>query len=69
MTDMQMLFTTIEALTPSERDQLRRFLDNLDTAPPRINRPPRILGLNAGALRIADDFNDPLPDSFWLGEE
>ena len=29
---------------------------------------PRILGLHAGMGTISDDFNDPLPDSFWLGE-
>jgi prevent-host-death family protein len=25
--------------------------------------------LHPGAMRMRDDFNDPLPDSFWLGEE
>lgn len=30
----------------------------------------RIAGLNAGnILYIADDFDDPLPDSFWFGDE
>ncbi|MGO8671952.1 MAG: hypothetical protein ACLQVD_11375 [Capsulimonadaceae bacterium] len=28
-----------------------------------------ILGMHAGAWRISDDFDAPLPDSFWLGEE
>ena len=30
---------------------------------------PNIAGLNRGAMRMRDDFNDPLPDEFWLGEE
>lgn len=30
---------------------------------------PRVLGLHLGAAEMCDDFNDPLPDSFWLGEE
>lgn len=30
---------------------------------------PRIPGLHAGMVFISDDFNDPLPDEFWLGEE
>jgi hypothetical protein len=30
---------------------------------------PRIPGLHAGQYWIAEDFDAPLPDSFWLGEE
>jgi hypothetical protein len=31
---------------------------------------PRVAGLHAGnILYISDDFDDPLPDSFWLGED
>jgi antitoxin (DNA-binding transcriptional repressor) of toxin-antitoxin stability system len=29
----------------------------------------RIAGLNEGTAWVSDDFDDPLPDSFWLGEE
>jgi antitoxin (DNA-binding transcriptional repressor) of toxin-antitoxin stability system len=28
----------------------------------------RVAGLHAGLVDIADDFDAPLPDSFWLGE-
>lgn len=31
--------------------------------------PGRISGLHAGAISASDDFGDPLPDSFWPGEE
>ncbi|MCB0084170.1 MAG: hypothetical protein KDE47_24695 [Caldilineaceae bacterium] len=27
----------------------------------------RIAGLHKGAMRMHDDFNEPLPDDFWLG--
>ena len=27
----------------------------------------RIAGLHQGAIWIGDDFDEPLPDSFWLG--
>lgn len=30
---------------------------------------PRTLGLRPGAIILAPDFNDPLPDEFWMGEE
>ena len=29
----------------------------------------RVPGLNAGAITVAEDFDLPLPDSFWLGEK
>lgn len=29
---------------------------------------PLTLGLFAGQIQMTDDFNDPLPDTFWLGE-
>lgn len=29
----------------------------------------RTPGLHAGRYRIAEDFDAPLPDSFWLGEK
>jgi predicted DNA-binding antitoxin AbrB/MazE fold protein len=32
-------------------------------------RGERILGLHPGAMQMSDDFDEPLPDSFWLGED
>lgn len=29
----------------------------------------RVAGLNRGKMRISDDFDAPLPDEFWLGEQ
>lgn len=31
-------------------------------------RGTRIAGLHEGQARIADDFDAPLPDAFWLGQ-
>jgi hypothetical protein len=30
---------------------------------------PRVPGVDLGHVWIGDDFNEPLPDSFWLGED
>lgn len=30
---------------------------------------PRVMGLHEGQGWISDDFDDELPDSFWLGED
>jgi len=27
---------------------------------------PVVLGLFKGKIKVSDDFNEPLPDSFWL---
>ncbi|MFP4033136.1 MAG: type II toxin-antitoxin system Phd/YefM family antitoxin [Desulfococcaceae bacterium] len=32
-------------------------------------RTKRIPGLHRGCIQISPDFDDPLPDSFWSGEE
>jgi antitoxin (DNA-binding transcriptional repressor) of toxin-antitoxin stability system len=29
----------------------------------------RVAGLHPGAMTMHDDFDEPLPDSFWLGDE
>jgi len=28
---------------------------------------PRLAGLHLGAILVADDFDEPLPDEFWTG--
>lgn len=30
-------------------------------------RAPRVLGLHQGQVEIHENFNEPLPDGFWLG--
>ena len=72
-------------LTPDQEERLRReaagrglaaddlFQQILDQTLAQFSPPapqkPRVVGLHAGQWRIADDFDAPLPDSFWLGEE
>lgn len=29
----------------------------------------RVAGLNRGKMRMSNDFDAPLPDEFWLGEQ
>lgn len=35
---------------------------------PALKKPVK-LGLFEGQIHTSDDFNDPLPDSFWLKEK
>jgi len=30
---------------------------------------PRTAGLHQGAARVSEDFDEPLPDEFWLGNQ
>ncbi len=30
---------------------------------------PRVAGLHQDAIWMSDDFDEPLPDEFWLGKE
>lgn len=42
-------------------------IESKDT--PSTLKKPRVLGLREGQMWMADDFDAPLPDSFWFGEE
>ncbi len=37
--------------------------------PVAASKRKRIAGLNRGAIRMSDDFDEPLPDEFWTGTE
>lgn len=44
--------------------------DNIPVArlvPVTLSRTPRIAGLHQGSIRVHPDFDEPLPDEFWLG--
>ncbi len=60
----------ISKLSDEEQDHIASLiLAELKLETPTVAQP-RIAGLHAGnILYISDDFDDPLPDSFWLGED
>ena len=33
-----------------------------------VKAPYRTIGLHGGSMSTTPDFNDPLPDDFWLGK-
>ena len=37
--------------------------------PASTPRKKRVAGLNRGAIWTSEDFDEPLPDEFWLGQE
>jgi hypothetical protein len=68
------LLTEAKNLNPQEQLQLATQL--LQWIEVKINQEPpsmsdqrlRQPGLNRGSCVFNDDFDDPLPDQFWLGE-
>ncbi len=58
----------VEAVKQLSDEQKRILIQQVeqDTASHKTERIP---GLHAGKIWISDDFDDPLPDEFWLGED
>jgi len=69
MTDMDMLFQQVKQLSSEQKQQLMNFLQ-LEHTEPNLSKN-RVLGLNQhlGNIWMSDDFDDELPDSFWLGDD
>ena len=55
---------------PVQHRLAKRFLKELEEVEAQTKPQPRkrIAGLGQGTMVIADDFDEPLPDAFWLGE-
>ena len=55
------------------RDVESQAVDSAETAPPGDLAPravtERVAGLGKGTVELSADFDDPLPDPFWLGGE
>lgn len=69
---------TARGQAPAEllHDMLNQVLIRVAELPhPRQKQMPsqlprrRIAGLNRGQMQMADDFDAPLPDSFWMGSD
>ncbi len=75
MTDLEILFRSVDELTPDEVKKLYTYIieNRVKFTNPSSESTdkPRILGLHAhlGKAWMSDDFDDELPDEFWLGEE
>ncbi len=65
------LLDAIDKLPADQKQLIRQHLNQTAETdlPEGVRSQERIPGLNAGMIWISDDFDDPLPDSFWLGEE
>jgi hypothetical protein len=64
------LIAKFQTLGPEQQQQVLDFVEFLGQKYTQPEKAPqkRILGLNQGEILMSDDFNDPLPDEFWMGE-
>ena len=55
---------------PVQHRLIKRFLQEVEEAEAQTTQQSRKrrAGLGQGTIVIADDFDEPLPDAFWLGE-
>jgi hypothetical protein len=65
----------MRSLSLAQQQTVVDFIDFLATKQFMVSRDEeklqqqRIPDLDRGKYRMSDDFNDPLPDEFWLGDE
>ena len=55
---------------PVQNRLAKHFLQEVEEAETQMAQQPtqRIAGLGEGTIVIAEDFDAPLPEAFWLGE-
>ena len=69
------LIAKLQNLPPEQQQTLLDFAEFLvqkniqSQATPTQAVQQRVPDLNRGEIWMSDDFNDPLPDEFWMGEE
>lgn len=73
MTTLDIL-AELPLLSVEERAQVAKALQDLatgdqDGVPPAATVQVPKYGLHEGAWEVADDFDAPLPDEFWLGKD
>lgn len=67
--------TIIRELDSAPEPLLAAVLDFIQSAKAKTiqvstgNNSPRIAGLHHGEIWMSEDFNEPLPDEFWLGDD
>jgi hypothetical protein len=66
---IQEMLKEIRTLSINERKELINAIVDTLTETHEPQSIERIPGLHAGTTWVSDDFDDPLPDSFWFGDE
>lgn len=67
------LISKLQNLPPEQQQMVVNFVEFLaqkyaQSQPSQNIKKRRVAGLHEGMGWISDDFNEPLPDEFWMGE-
>jgi hypothetical protein len=65
MTDLMEILEAVDRLSEEDKAQLKAYLNRASMP---VKTSPIIFNLHPGAMVMADDFDDELPDEFWFGE-
>jgi len=64
------LIAKLQSLAPEQQQTLLDFAEFLVQKHTQIQtEQKRVPDLNRGEIWMSEDFNDPLPDEFWTGEQ
>lgn len=72
MDTKQLIVSELESTSEDLLSEVLQFVKSIKRQQPiSISTVPsqRIPNLEQGKIIMSDDFNEPLPDSFWLGVE
>ena len=71
MLNFNELMEAVEQLTYEQKRALKQRLEELEsvTATVEPQLTPRTPNLHPGSVWMSDDFDDPLPDEFWFGDD
>lgn len=65
----EIVFAARELTLEEQRALVSRLTSQLKAEDSKSVVKKRVFGLGSGKIWMADDFNDPLPDEFWLSED
>jgi hypothetical protein len=71
MINMDELLRTLNTLSPAQKKQVIDFLQQPqpENGSEEPARQGLILNMHPGAMVMSPDFDDELPDEFWLGKD
>ena len=59
----------VKVIDQLSAEQKRVLQERLSSEMPQQSLKKRVAGLGEGTIWISDDFDEPLSDEFWLGED
>ena len=65
MSTKELIKAEIETMNEKQLNDIYSLVKQLS----QTSQRKRVGGLNPGSITVSEDFDEPLPDEFWLGEK